>query len=64
MKNAYNTPKLTVYGNVKEITQAFGPSPMEDTIFAGQSNANQGNTDPGTVIGNSTGSQDGIVKPL
>ncbi|MCA1992896.1 MAG: lasso peptide [Coleofasciculus sp. S288] len=62
MKKTYIAPEMTTHGSVESITQAFGPSPVEDTIYAGQSNANQpGTSQPGTVIGTNTGSRDGIV---
>lgn len=64
MKKTYVEPQMTTHGSVESITQAFGPSPVQDTIYAGQSNANQGNSQPGTPIGNSTGSRDAIVKPF
>jgi hypothetical protein len=31
MKRAYNAPKLTVHGNVEEITKAFGGTSTADT---------------------------------
>ncbi len=35
MKKQYTSPKLSIHGNVKEITQAIGRSPAKDTIFFG-----------------------------
>jgi hypothetical protein len=52
----YSTPKLTVHGNVEAITQAFGKSPVADRVFFGGSTV--------TTIGPSTGSVDGIIKPV
>jgi hypothetical protein len=52
----YNTPQLTVHGNVEAITQAFGKSPVADRVFFGGSTV--------TTIGPSTGSVDGIIKPV
>ncbi|WP_315786731.1 lasso peptide [Fischerella sp. JS2] len=33
MKNAYSIPKLTVYGDVAEITQILGSSSRTDFLF-------------------------------
>ncbi|BDA71993.1 hypothetical protein RIVM261_004920 [Rivularia sp. IAM M-261] len=33
MKSSYTAPKLTVYGNVAEITQILGSSSRRDFIF-------------------------------
>lgn len=52
MKKTYTTPKLIIHGTVDEITQAFGPASVQDTIFFG-----------GTPIAHGTGSQDGVVVP-
>jgi hypothetical protein len=49
MKKTYNTPKLTIYGTVDRITQAFGDPNLNDTIYLGQ-----------TTFG-FQGSQDGVV---
>lgn len=53
MKKAYRSPELRVHGSVDEITGAFGTADQADTIF---------NSD-GTVRGEGTGSQDGVVVP-
>jgi hypothetical protein len=55
MKN-YTAPQLTIHGNVEAITQAFGKSPVADRVFLGGSTV--------TTIGTSTGSVDGIIKPV
>ena len=57
MKKEYNTPELTEHGDVEEITQAFGPSSVKDTVFVGGANIPGGTTITGT------GSRDGIVVP-
>ncbi|WP_158260674.1 lasso peptide [Pleurocapsa sp. CCALA 161] len=33
MKTKYSTPKLTAYGNIDTVTQARGPSPVQDSII-------------------------------
>ena len=55
MKKVYSSPKLMVHGDVQEITQSFGPSPVGDVVFVGGSNVP-------TDIG-STGSRDGVIMP-
>jgi hypothetical protein len=57
MKRAYNAPKLTVHGNVEEITKSFGNPGANDTF----QNA-RGETFPGSLI-NQSGSQNGVVVP-
>ncbi len=57
MKKPYNTPQLTIHGNVKEITKAFGTPGGADTF----QNA-AGQTFPGSSIGQ-TGSRSGVVVP-
>lgn len=61
MKKTYIAPQMTTHGTVESITQAFGTSSVTDTVYAGHSNLNQGNSQLGTPIGHSTGSHDGIV---
>lgn len=57
MKKAYNAPKLTIHGNVEEITQSFGRGTAADTFDNGN-----GQQFPGSLIGRS-GSQSGVVVP-
>ncbi len=52
MKKVYSSPKLTVHGNVEEITQAFGTAAVNDTIQYGSI----------SFPGNG-GSIDGVVVP-
>lgn len=52
MKKSYTTPKLTIHGTVDEITQAFGSSQTNDTIYFGNS-----------IFGTHNGSQDGTIVP-
>lgn len=33
MKKVYQAPKLTVHGNLEQITQAIGPAQVTDTVF-------------------------------
>ena len=54
-KKSYQTPELTVYGTVAEVTQAFGPSSAADLVFVGGSNV------PNPI--ESTGSGNGIIVP-
>lgn len=54
-KKSYQTPELTVYGTVAEITQAFGSSSASDLIVLGSISFSL----PGV-----TGSVDGKVVPL
>lgn len=56
MKKAYNAPKLTNYGSVQDVTNAFGTPGRQDTFQVG------GQTFPGSVVGLS-GSQDGVLVP-
>ncbi|MGB5899722.1 MAG: lasso peptide, partial [Geitlerinemataceae cyanobacterium] len=53
MKN-YSAPQLTVHGNVKAITQAFGSQTKADMVLIGGSNVTPGSTQ---------GSVDGIIVP-
>ncbi len=53
MKKAYNAPKLTVHGNVEEITKAFGTPGTDDTFeYAGQTFPGRGGSQNGVVIPN------------
>ncbi|MCC5637197.1 lasso peptide [Nostoc sp. CHAB 5844] len=56
MKKAYNAPKLTNYGSVQDVTNAFGTPGARDTFQVG----NQ--TFPGEIIG-ASGSQNGVLVP-
>jgi hypothetical protein len=53
-KKSYQTPELTVYGTVAEITQAFGNTSVADMVFIGSSNVQQGFP--------SVGSRDGVIQ--
>jgi hypothetical protein len=35
MKKIYSQPELTVHGNVETLTQAIGPTPVQDFIIVG-----------------------------
>jgi hypothetical protein len=53
MKKQYNAPKMSTHGNVEAITQAFGASSANDTIFFN-----------GQEFGSAIGSVDGDITPL
>ena len=55
MKKAYTAARLTKYGSVEELTQAFGSSPAADFVYVGGSNVQNGIP--------STGSTDGVITP-
>ncbi len=38
MKKTYESPRLTVHGNVEQITNAIGESSAKDTIFGPKGN--------------------------
>lgn len=62
MKKAYNAPKLSVHGNVEEITQAFGPAQTQDFYVVGGSTVQP--IGPSQIAGHGTGSANGIITPL
>lgn len=55
MKKTYTAARLTTYGSVEDLTQAFGSSSAADFVYIGGSNVEQGFE--------STGSRDGIITP-
>lgn len=54
MKNAYSAPKLTVYGNVAQITQILGGASRTDFLFF-NGDSISGNNDLGSRDINCTG---------
>jgi hypothetical protein len=52
----YNTPQLTVHGNVEAITQAFGSKTTADMVFIGASNVDG-------PIASGGSATDGIIVP-
>ncbi|BAY16328.1 hypothetical protein NIES21_21540 [Anabaenopsis circularis NIES-21] len=56
MKKAYEAPKLTNYGSVQNVTNAFGRPGVKDSFQIG------GQTFP--APGDITGSRDGVVVPV
>lgn len=47
MKKTFTFPKLTVYGNANQLTQAIGSQPVTDTLIVN-----------GKIISNTDGSAD------
>jgi len=43
MKSSYTVPKLTVHGNVADITQILGPTTRQDFAFLNGSSVSGGN---------------------
>lgn len=43
MKSSYTAPKLTVHGNVADITQVLGPTQRQDFTFLGGQPISDGN---------------------
>jgi len=43
MKSSYTAPKLTVHGNVADITQILGPTDRRDFVFFNGSSISGGN---------------------
>ncbi|MBD2596833.1 lasso peptide [Nostoc spongiaeforme FACHB-130] len=59
MKKVYETPQITNYGNVQDITNAFGGTGEKDTFQIG----NNPTLIPGDVLG-LDGCPDGILIPV
>ena len=57
MKKTYETPKMTVHGDIEKITNAFGDRNVNDTAFGPN---NQVINNP---AGFETGSLDGVFEP-
>ncbi|MBE9205423.1 lasso peptide [Nostoc sp. LEGE 06077] len=58
MKKAYEAPEIMNYGNVQDVTNAFGDDGSADTFQVGN------NTFPGSVLGLSGSAGDGILIPI
>jgi hypothetical protein len=46
MKSSYTVPKLTVHGNVAEITQILGPTSRRDFVFLNGNPSDDAATSP------------------